>query len=191
MLTYNSLVIAVLSTKIVLSDRPNLRTTPRLTKYLTAHTFQGVPMETLVYPETDGLNMYREAVKENKKYNLHWMICYITSLMSCQRAATRSLHLHHILDELSASCYTIVTLTSHSILWATLTAVYEFYMLNVKYWSIFCDVISLLAQVFIVSVDTCFLWLSFCDMIVPSKSNVPSLWPWPLTYQSHFISVNW
>ena len=26
-------------------------------------------------------------------------------------------------------------------------------MLNVKYWRIFCDVISLLAQVFIVSVD--------------------------------------
>ena len=25
-------------------------------------------------------------------------------------------------------------------------------------------------------------------MIVPSKSNVPSLWPWPLTY--HFFSVN-
>ena len=29
----------------------------------------------------------------------------------------------------------------------------EFYMLNVKYWRIFCDVISLLALVFIVSVD--------------------------------------
>ena len=25
------------------------------------------------------------------------------------------------------------------------------------------------------------LWLSFCDMNVPSKNNVPSLWPWPLT----------
>ena len=75
----------------------------------------------------------------------------------------------------------------------------------------FRDVISLLArvvillidttQVFIVSVDRAykevskkkyyknFLCLSFCDMIVPSKSNVPSLWPWPLTYQSQF--VNW
>ena len=40
-----------------------------------------------------------------------------------------------------------------TILWAILTAVYEFYMLNVKYWRIFCDVISLLAQVLIVSVD--------------------------------------
>ena len=28
-----------------------------------------------------------------------------------------------------------------------------------------------------------FLWLSFCDMTVPSKSNIPSLWPWPLTYE--------
>ena len=50
----------------------------------------------------------------------------------------------------------------------------------------FCDVISLLVQVFIVSVDRAyrkvstqnienFLWLSFCDMTVPSKINVPSL----------------
>ena len=23
----------------------------------------------------------------------------------------------------------------------------------------------------------------FCDMTVPSKNNVPSLWPWPLTYE--------
>ena len=79
-----------------------------------------------------------------------------------------------------------------TILWAILTAVYEFYMLNVKYWRIFCDVISLLAQVFIVSVDRAykeastknikkFIWLSFCDIIVPSKSNVPSMWP--LTYR--------
>ena len=37
-----------------------------------------------------------------------------------------------------------------TILWAILTAVEEFYMLNVRYWHIFCDVISLLAQVFIV-----------------------------------------
>ena len=32
-----------------------------------------------------------------------------------------------------------------------------------------------------------FLWLSFCDMTVPSKSNVPSLWPWPLTYEGQFF----
>ena len=31
----------------------------------------------------------------------------------------------------------------------------------------FCDVISLLAQVFIVSSIEIFLWLSFCDMTVP------------------------
>ena len=35
-----------------------------------------------------------------------------------------------------------------TIVWAILTAVLEFYMLNVKYWRIFCDVISLLAQVY-------------------------------------------
>ena len=50
----------------------------------------------------------------------------------------------------------------------------------------FCDVIYLFAQIFIVSVDrsykeVCtknieiFLWLSFCDMTVPSENNVPSL----------------
>ena len=49
----------------------------------------------------------------------------------------------------------------------------------------FCDVISLLAQVFIVSFDRAykevstkniehFLWLSFCAMTVPSKSTVPA-----------------
>ena len=59
-------------------------------------------------------------------------------------------------------------------------------MLNVKYDVFFCDLISLLAQVFIVSFDRAykevstkniknFLWLSFCDMTVPSKSKVPSL----------------
>ena len=31
------------------------------------------------------------------------------------------------------------------------------------------------------------LWLSFCDMTVPSKSNVPSLWHWPLTYEGQWI----
>ena len=36
-----------------------------------------------------------------------------------------------------------------------------------------------------------FLWLSFCDMTVPSKSNVPSLWPWPLTYEGQIFFVNW
>ena len=67
----------------------------------------------------------------------------------------------------------------------------EFHMLNVKYWRICCDVISLPTPVFIVSDDRAnkevhtkniehFLWLSFCDMTVPSKSNAPSLWPWPL-----------
>ena len=51
----------------------------------------------------------------------------------------------------------------------------------------FCYVISLFAHVFIVSFDRAykevstkknienFLWLSFCETTVPSKSNVPSL----------------
>ena len=42
MFTYDSLVIVVLSKKCV--DPPNLRTTPRLTKSLIAHTFQGLVM---------------------------------------------------------------------------------------------------------------------------------------------------
>ena len=53
---------------------------------------------------------------------------------------------------------------------------------KVKYWRIFCDVISLLARVFIVSFDRAykevstkkienFLWLSFCDMTVPYKNQ--------------------
>ena len=73
---------------------------------------------------------------------------------------------------------------------------------KLKYWRIFRDVISLLARVFIVSTNRVskevsmkkieiFLWLSFCDMIVPSKINVPSLWPWPLTYEGQLFSVNW
>ena len=32
-----------------------------------------------------------------------------------------------------------------------------------------------------------FLWLSFCGMTVPSKTNVPSLWPWPLTYEGQLF----
>ena len=35
-----------------------------------------------------------------------------------------------------------------------------------------------------------FLWLSFCDKTVPSKSIVPSLWPWPLTHEGQ-IFLNW
>ena len=64
----------------------------------------------------------------------------------------------------------------------------------------FCEIISLLAQVFIVSFDRAYkeestknienyLWLSFCDMTVPSKSNVPSLWPWPLTYEGQLFCI--
>ena len=59
-------------------------------------------------------------------------------------------------------------------------------MLISKIGLLYCDAISLLAQVFVVSFDggykevytkniELFLWLSFCDMTVPSKSNVPSL----------------
>ena len=61
----------------------------------------------------------------------------------------------------------------------------EFYMLNVKYCSL-----KLLLFHLIGHTKSClqknienFLWLGFCDMTVPSKSKVPSLWPWPLTYE--------
>ena len=45
---------------------------------------------------------------------------------------------------------------------------------KVKYWRIFGDIIYLLAQVFIASsnIIEIFLWLSFCDMTVPSKNNL-------------------
>ena len=57
---------------------------------------------------------------------------------------------------------------------------------KVKYLRIFCDVISLLAKVFILSSNRVskevstkkieiFLWISFCDMTVLSKSKIPSL----------------
>ena len=58
-------------------------------------------------------------------------------------------------------------------------------VLHVKRQILTCDVISLFAQVFIVQLightKRClqkilnFLWLSFCDMTVPSKNNIPSL----------------
>ena len=72
-------------------------------------------------------------------------------------------------------------------------------MLNVKYWRIFVTSFICSLKFFIVSVDRAYkevstkniencLWLSFCDMTVPSKSNVPSLWHWPLTYERQFFS---
>ena len=84
-----------------------------------------------------------------------------------------------------------------TILWELVILVWEFYMLK----TIFCDVICLLAHVFIVSSNRVsyevsikkneiFLWNSFCDMDVPSKSNVPSLWPWPLTYEGQIFLVD-
>ena len=36
-----------------------------------------------------------------------------------------------------------------------------------------------------------FVCLSFCDMTVPSKKKVPSLWPWPLIYEGQFVLLNW
>ena len=43
-------------------------------------------------------------------------------------------------------------------------------MLKSNIYVFFCDVISLLAKKIEI-----FILLSFCDMTVPSKSNVPSL----------------
>ena len=64
---------------------------------------------------------------------------------------------------------------------------WEFYMLKSNIDVFFCDVISLLAQVFIVSSNRVskevfikkkkILWLSFCDITMLSKSKIPSLRP--------------
>ena len=74
---------------------------------------------------------------------------------------------------------------------------------KVKYWRIFCVTSSLCSLKFLLFYrieypKRClwqkmeiFLFFSFCDMTVPSKNNVPSLWPWPLTYECQFVSVNW
>ena len=63
---------------------------------------------------------------------------------------------------------------------------------KVKYWRIFCDVISLLAQVYIlssnrvskeVSMKKKILWLSLCDMTTFKKQDTV---PWPLTYEGQY-----
>ena len=72
---------------------------------------------------------------------------------------------------------------------------------KVKYWRIFCDVISLLAQVFIVSSNRVskevsmkknwnfsiaqFLWYNY------SFKKQDTVRPWHLTYEGQFILVNW
>ena len=34
-----------------------------------------------------------------------------------------------------------------------------------------------------------FPWLSFLDIMVPCKINVPSLWPWPLIFEVHDFNL--
>ena len=74
-----------------------------------------------------------------------------------------------------------------TILWEIVTSAWELYMLNVKYWRIFIDVISLLAQVVIVSFDRAYkevstnkYWFFFLYFSL-WYDNVTSLWHWPLT----------
>ena len=85
-----------------------------------------------------------------------------------------------------------------TILWELVILVLEFYMLksNIDVFTLTSFLCSLKFLLFhrIEYPKRClwkkieiFLWLSFCDMTVPSKSNVPSLWPWPLTYEGHFF----
>ena len=64
---------------------------------------------------------------------------------------------------------------------------------KVKYWRIFVTSFLCSLQVLLFHrveyPKRCLwtvLWLSCCDMTVPSKSNVPSMWPWPLIYEGHF-----
>ena len=65
---------------------------------------------------------------------------------------------------------------------------YAFPMLDINYWRILCDNVSLFTQVFIVSSDRvhekCW-WLSLWDMTVPLKCNV--LFLWFLTYQGQIV----
>ena len=74
-----------------------------------------------------------------------------------------------------------------------------FFMLNVKYWRIIRDVISLLTQVLLFHLigykkrwaQFIFWCLSFWDMTVPLKPNVPYLWPWPLICHGEIGLVKW
>ena len=85
-----------------------------------------------------------------------------------------------------------------TILWELVILVWEFYMLksNIDVFFVTSFLCSLQFLLFyrIEYPKRClwkkieiFLWFSFCDMTVPSKSNVPSLWPWPLTYEGQFF----
>ena len=79
---------------------------------------------------------------------------------------------------------------------------FEFYMLNVKYWRIFCDVNSLLAQVLIFSFDRVykevptknieiFLWLLFLwyDCTFNKQVTVPVTFTFDIWCQ--FLLLSW
>ena len=83
-----------------------------------------------------------------------------------------------------------------TILWELVILVWEFYMLksNIDVFFVTSFLCSLKFLLFhrIEDPKRClwknieiFLCFSFCDMT--SKSNVPSLWPWPLTHEGPFF----
>ena len=85
-----------------------------------------------------------------------------------------------------------------TILWELVNLVWEFYMLksNIDVFFVTSFLCSLEFLLFhqieypkrrLWKKIEIFLWLSFCDRTVPSKSNVPSLWPWPLTYEGQIF----
>ena len=99
-------------------------------------------------------------------------------------------------------CFLPLTLTLDLWLWPwPLTFELDLHStLNVKFWRIFCDVISLLARVFIVSFDRAykevskknienFLSRSFCDMTVPYKNRCTVRVT--LTYEGQLFFGNW
>ena len=73
-----------------------------------------------------------------------------------------------------------------TILWEIVTSVKEFYMLNVKYWRIFCDVISLLAQFFIVSFDRAYKEVSTKKIL---KMLYGSVFIWLYLHKQYNVPV--
>ena len=63
--------------------------------------------------------------------------------------------------------------------------IYAFPMLNIKYWRMF--VMSFLSSHHLISKKN----LTFWDMAMLLKPNVPSLWQWPLTCQGQIVLANW
>ena len=167
------------------------------------HTETHTHRHTHRHTHTDKQTEYNKAIRDGKYLARHSQTSFWDTPLNCYM-----LNVAHVTNDVKwrpivTTFGTLIENMSRTglydltILWAILTAVLEFYMLNVKYCRIFvtsflCSLKFLLFQL-IGHTKRClqkniehFLWLSFCDMTVPSKSNVPSLWPWPLTYERQF-----